>query len=178
MSVICCLSSFICHLLYMKFIKLGLISIVVFYLLIWAITFLFPNTTVMSRAINIAGSKDSLEHLMKNNAIPYTEWLTTNNVDIKTGDVSFYRNDLFNAERDLNADTIYFEISNSQRQVMKGGIGLYQLAKDSATVQLFYVFKTKWYKPWDKMAQIANDTKYGGHMEAALKKLKQIAEEQ
>jgi hypothetical protein len=162
----------------MRLIKLALISLVVFYMLIWAITFLFPNVTVLSRAINIAGSKDSVASKIKTNVIPYRVWLTNNNdkVDVHTSDISFYENDLFNAERQPNADTIYFEMVHQKESFLKGGLGLYQLSKDSATAQLFYVFRTKWYKPWEKMAQIANDAKYGGQMDAALSKLKLEAE--
>ena len=164
----------------MRVIKLGLISIVAFYLLIWSITLLFPNVTVLSRVVNIAGNKDSLSHKIKSNRIPYSNWLTNTNknIDVRTSDISFYENDLFNMERDKNADTIYFELRHQQQSFLKGGIGLYQLSEDSTTTQLFYVFKTHWYKPWEKMGQIINDAKYGGHMDSALHKLKTEAEKE
>jgi hypothetical protein len=162
----------------MRFIKLALISLVVFYCLIWGITMLFPNVTLVSRAVNIAGSKDSISQKLGNNRIGYREWLTGSNqdVDIKTSDISFYENNLFNAEKQDNVDTIYFEILHHQKPFIQGGIGLYQLTPDSATAQLFYVFRTRWYKPWEKMAQIANDAKYGGQMDSAVSKLKYLAE--
>jgi len=162
----------------MRIIKLGLISLVVFYFLIWAITLLFPNVTIVSRALNIAGQKDSIASQIKSNVIPYSSWLTTGieRVDVRSSDISFYENDLFNAERQQNADTLYIQLSQPPGKVLNGGIGLYQLQPDSATIQLFYVFHTKWYMPWDKMAQIANDAKYGGHMDSALQRLKAIVE--
>ncbi len=162
----------------MRFIKLALISFVVFYLLIWGITLLFPNVTLVSRAVNIAGSKDSLARRINSNDIPFSQWLTGGNqsVDVRTSDISFYENDLFNAENQPNADTIYFEMLHNRKSFLKGGIGLYQLSPDSATTQLYYVFRTHWYKPWEKMAQIANDAKYGGQMDSALSSLKRLAE--
>lgn len=162
----------------MRIIKLGLISAVVFYLLIWAITLLFPNVNVLSRAVNIAGNIAQVKQLIKSNTIPYSAWLTATNkdVDVRTSDISFYENDLFNAERQPNADTIYFEMRHKQQSFIKGGIGLYQLYPDSATTQLYYVFETHWYMPWEKMAQVANDAKYGGQMDAALQKLKTAVE--
>ena len=162
----------------MRIIKLGLISIVAFYLLIWGITLLFPGTTLVSRAINIAGNKDSVAHLLNSNKIPYSEWLTHNNkeVDVRTSDISFYENNLFNAEPQPNADTIYFELRHQQKTFIKGGIGLYQLSPDSATTQLYYVFETHWYKPWEKMAQVANDARYGSQMDSALQRLKAAVE--
>jgi len=162
----------------MRIIKLGLISAVAFYLLIWAITLLFPNVTVLSRAVNIAGKTDNVAQLIKSNTIPYNAWLTATNkeVDVRTSDISFYVNDLFNAERQPNADTIYFEMRHKQQSFLKGGIGLYQLSPDSATTQLYYVFETHWYKPWEKMAQVANDARFGGQMDSALQKLKAAVE--
>ena len=129
--------------------KLGLLSLFLFYMLIWAITLLFPNVTIVSRAINISGNKDSLSHRLKRNEIAYNQWLTANNteVDIRTSDRSYYKNNLFNAESQANADTIYFEMLHLQKPFLQGGIGLYQLSPDSATTQLFYVFPTHWYKP-------------------------------
>ena len=164
----------------MRIIKLGLISIVAFYLLIWGITLLFPNVTLVSRALNIAGLKDSISTRIKTNEIPYDTWLTTGSsgVDVRGSDISFYENDLFNAERQENADTIYLELRQKENSFLHGGIAFYQLAADSATVQLYYVFHTKWYKPWDKMAQIANDAKYGGHLDSALYRLKKVVEQE
>lgn len=163
----------------MRFVKLAFISIVAFYFLIWGITLLFPNVTLVSRALNIAGSKDTISSRIKSNEIPYDAWLTTGatGIDVRGSDISFYENDLFNAERQENADTIYIELRQQAGQYLRGGIAFYQLAKDSATVQLFYVFHTKWYKPWDKMAQIANDARFGGHLDSALHRLKKVAEE-
>lgn len=162
----------------MRLIKLALISLVVFYLLIWGITLLFPNVTLVSRALNIAGSKDSISSKIKSNDIPYNAWLTTDarGIDVRSSDISFYENDLFNGEPQPDADTIYIELREGAGKFLHGGIGFYQLSKDSATVQLFYVFHTRWYKPWEKMAQIANDAKYGGHLDSSLLRLKRTVE--
>ncbi len=162
----------------MQIIKLGLISVVMFYLLIWAMSLVLPKVNIMSRAINIAGSKDSISAKLGDGRISYGNWLTNNNpqVELQTGSKSFYKNNLFNAERQENADTIYFEMRHQQQAFLRGGLGLYQLSEDSATAQLFYVFHTSWYKPWEKMAQMLNDAKYGGQMEEALGKLKLEAE--
>jgi hypothetical protein len=129
--------------------------------------------------MNIAGSKDSISSRIRLNDIPYSAWLTTGatGIDVRSSDISFYENDLFNAERQENADTIYIELRQKDKPFMRGGIAFYQLAPDSATVQLYYVFHTKWYMPWDKMAQIANDAKYGNHLDSALHRLKYVVEE-
>jgi hypothetical protein len=162
----------------MRIVKLALISFVVFYFIIWGITLLFPNVTLVSRAVNIAGSKDSISHHIRSNQIPFSSWLTykTDGIDVRASDISFYENNLYNGAPEPNSDTIFIEMRKSGNTFIQGGIGIYQLRPDSATVQLFYVFHTKWYKPWQKMAQIANDAKYGGHLDSSLHWLK-LAEE-
>ncbi len=162
----------------MRFIKLALISAVAFYLLIWGMSSVMPGVQVLSRAVNIAGHKDSIEEKIDRNEITYKSWLTNNSdaIIVNTSDKSFYTNNLFNAERQENADTIYFEMLHQEKTFLKGGIGLYQLSPDSATVQLFYVFHGSWYKPWQRMAHMLNESKYGGQMDTALRRLKRQIE--
>lgn len=162
----------------MNYIKLGLISAIVLYCIIWAITLIFPNVTVMSRVVNIGGEANQVTPLIKNETIPYSQWLTSGNtgMQVKTGENSFYTSDLYNAEPMANADTLYFEMIHEQRRFLTGGIGFYNLSPDSTTTQLFYVFETQWYKPWQKMAQLINDTRYGAHMDSSLARLKRAVE--
>jgi hypothetical protein len=160
----------------MRFIKLGLISVVAFSLLLWSFTLLFPSVTILSRVQNIAGSSDSLQRKLKTNEISYRQWLLPDSgeFDIRTSDISFYENDLFNAEAQAYADTLYFEIRQVGQPSLQGGIGFYQLRSDSVTTQLFYIFRTPWYKPWEKLRLMIADKQVGPQMEGALKKLGEL----
>ncbi len=160
----------------MRFIKLALISIVAFSLLLWGFTLLFPSVTVLSRVQNIAGSSDSLQKKLTTNEISFRQWLLPDSgeFDIRTSDISFYENNLFNAAPQSFADTLYFEIRQPGQPSLQGGIGFYQLRGDSVTTQLFYVFRTPWYKPWDKLRLMMADKQLGPQMEGALKKLGEL----
>jgi hypothetical protein len=157
----------------MHFIKLGFISVIVFSVLLWGITLMFPSVTVLSRVRNIAGETGTLKRKLSDNKISYKEWLLpdSGNFDIRTSDISFYENNLFNAAPQPNADTIYFEIKQEGNRSLQGGIGLYQLRPDSVTTQLFYVFTTPWYRPLDKLKMMMIDKQYDAQMEGALEKL-------
>jgi hypothetical protein len=161
----------------MHLFKLGLISIVVFTLLLWSFTLLFPSVTVLSRVENVGGSSDSLMHRFATNQISYRQWLLpdSGNYDIRTSDISFYENDLYNAAPQPNADTLYFEIRHEGKMALQGGIATYQLREDSVTTQLFYVFKTPWYKPLNKLKMMMVDKQMGPQMETSLRKLREEA---
>lgn len=154
----------------MKYGKLVLISIVVFYLLFWAFTLLFPGDTVVSRVTTLPLSQQAVRGKFDAGASFLQQWLVTPqpNINIKTGSTSFYPNNLLNAERQPGADTIFFAISRPGSKAINGGVALYPLSADSTLAQLFYVFNTPWYKPWDKMATMMNDKRYGQGMDSAL----------
>jgi hypothetical protein len=162
----------------MRFVKLALISIVAFGLLLLGFTLLFPSVTVLSRVQNIAGTSDTLMHRFAVNQISFRQWLLPDSgyFDIRTSDISFYENDLFNAASQPNADTLYFEVRQPGSRSLQGGIATYQLRPDSVTTQLFYVFHTPWYKPWDKFKLMMADKQLGPQMEGALQKLKRVSE--
>jgi hypothetical protein len=160
----------------MHFVKLGLISIVAFALLLWGFTLLFPSVTVLSRVQNIAGSSDSLMQKFATNEISYRQWLLpdSGDYDIRTSDISFYEDNLYNAAPQPNADTLFFEIRQPGNTSLQGGIATYQLREDSVTTQLYFVFTTPWYRPWDKLKMMMIDKQYGEQMESALRKLKML----
>ena len=158
------------------FFRLGLISVVAFALLLWLFTLLFPSVTVLSRVENIAGNTDSLKRRLTSNEISYRQWLLpdSGDYDIRTSDISFYENTLYNAEPQPNADTLYFEIRQPGTKPLQGGIAFYQLRSDSVTTQLYYVFRTPWYRPWDKLKMMMVDKQYDGQMQGALQRLKAL----
>ncbi|HMP91849.1 MAG TPA: hypothetical protein PKD90_03205 [Phnomibacter sp.] len=160
----------------MKYLKLMLLSIMVFYLLFWAFTFIFPRSTVISRAANMGLAADTLAKALSAD----TAWLTSllamqpqNPPKVKLAAQPFYPNDLYNmqAAPTLKADTVFFEAS-AAGQTVQGGFAFYPMAADSSTAQLYLVFTTPWYKPWQKMYMMMADKKYGPTLDEILKKLK------
>jgi hypothetical protein len=161
----------------MKLIKLALISLVVFTVLLWGITLMFPSNTVISRAANVYGKADSLFNKMKTNEISLSSILATKDsgVSLQAADIPFYEDNLFNA---LNssalpaADTLFFRVNYGGKAIAEGGMAFYQLATDSATAQVFYVFQTPWYQPLKKMKMMVADKVYGPSLDSALLRLK------
>ena len=159
----------------MKFVKLGLISVVVIYVIIWAFTLAFPSRTIVSRAANVAVLKDTIINSIINNKVPTDKWFSYDDasVNISISEKTIFDKPFVNySDVEYDADTLYLTFNHNNETFLKGGLGVYQLSPDSATVQLFYVFTSDWYKPWEKIAQIVYDAKYGGQMEASLNLLK------
>lgn len=159
----------------MKLIKLGLLSVLIFGLLFWGITLLFPANTVISRVKNIGAKESILAHSLRTNLISVKTLLVGDlPMQVKTADIPFYENNLFNslsAQATPNADTLFFQIEKNASVIAKGGIAFYQLQSDSTTTQMFYVFQTPWYKPLLKMKMMVADKAYGPGLDSALKRL-------
>jgi hypothetical protein len=161
----------------MKVIKLGMISLVVFGLLFWGITLMFPSNTIVSRVVNIAGNADSMHRKVISNEISLQTLLAGNEsgLVVKDADIPFYDNNLFNTLSVGSlpqADTIFFQVSKSGKMIAQGGLAFYQLQADSTTTQFFYVFQTPWYKPLLKMKMMMADKVYGPGLDSCLKRLK------
>lgn len=159
----------------MKLIKLGLLSVLVFGMLFWGITLLFPANTVISRVRNIGAAETALAKSLQTNFISAKTLLVGNEpMLVKTADIPFYENNLFNslsAQATPHADTLFFQIEKDAAIIAKGGIAFYQLQSDSTTTQMFYVFQTPWYKPLLKMKMMLADKAYGPGLDSALKRL-------
>ncbi|MCU0388789.1 MAG: hypothetical protein MUE71_09310, partial [Chitinophagaceae bacterium] len=153
----------------MRILKLAIISVVAFSFIIWGFTMLFPSVMVLSRVKNIYGSGDTLMHRFATNSIGYRQWLLPDSgeFDIRTADIPFYTSNLYNAEPQPGADTLFFEVRQPGVRSLQGGIATYQLQTDSVTTQLFYVFYTPWYKPWDKLKLMMADKQMGPQMDAS-----------
>ncbi|MEO7309384.1 MAG: hypothetical protein ABIX01_03225 [Chitinophagaceae bacterium] len=139
----------------MKYIKLFILSVVVFGLVIFLISLLFPSVTYVSRAMTLWGRRDSVRK-----ALPrlFTK--------------AFSRQDLVTA-LDFNAtqDTLHFSI-NGQEEV-SGAMAVYAMCDDSTTVQVFYTIKVPWYKPWQKFGLMINEQKYGPSLDTAISRVQQ-----
>ena len=165
----------------MKIIKLMLISIIVFGLLFWGITLMFPSTTVISRAANMRAKADVLHDAMRTNKISPSQWLLPADddagLDCRFSDQPFFDAQLFNNQGNAvtTGDTLFLSIRQPSQPNVDGGIAFYQLSSDSSTVQLFYVFSNPWYKPWEKMRMMMMDKAIGPGMEAALNRLKGLS---
>ncbi|MBC8033549.1 MAG: hypothetical protein H7Y03_05350 [Chitinophagaceae bacterium] len=114
----------------MKIIKLGLISFVVFSIMLLCFSAIIPSEIRISRAENMRASPKDLEQMLQT---------------MKTKDSFPYNWQIY------PFDTI-------------------------TTVQLYYDFRIKWYRPWEKLGSITYDKQLGPVMEKELAALKARAE--
>jgi len=166
----------------MKFVKLGLISIVFFCLLLTAFSLLLPSVTNISRAIDINASADTVYSYI-NNIATWKNWYANYDsseaslspVTVGTG-ASLTMNKTTVTLRKALPGKIKAEWQTAKNNPVEGEFNF--IVKDSAsfmTLQWNFVQKVKWY-PWQKIASILSDKTLGPFMEKSLENLKKEAE--
>ncbi len=148
----------------MRFIKLGLISAVILYMLLWMFTLLVPNQNVVSRAINMPGIKDSV----KQKILTVNNWSPWFNPKDSINFITIEQKIVNPAN-----DSIPFILKQKNINNLNGTMAFYKLENvDSTALQLYFTFKTPWYKPWLKFSSIVNDKVFGGLLEQTLERMK------
>ena len=163
----------------MKLIKLVLISAVVLFVLITALSLLLPSHVRISRAININGSRELIQPYIGDlrewkkwnrfviiaDSMKEIEVLLSERVQAKKLQVSLIRND---------ADTIEAIWRQPGGKASIGGFALLP-GEHYTVVQWYFDFYLDWY-PWQKFQSIIYDKQLGIPMENSLQQLKQIIE--
>lgn len=164
----------------MGIIKLGLVSLLVFILLITGISLFFPSHIRISKAIDIRNTKDS--------------------VLIEIGRASHWKNWFPGADSlapyVVHADTTGLLINEKQALLVtevtdnsvlaaftgpgaKRGTSGWNILADPAgnfvTVQWYMDFRLRWY-PWEKFSSMLLEKRYGPLMEKGLDQLKRYME--
>ena len=168
----------------MRVIRLIIISAIVLFLVFTGITLLFPSHMRISRAINIAASKEKVFGAI-NNMSQWNHWNHFINNSSLTHQTISGPADGYGAY--LQADQLKVMITASTPDSVKvnwsqatgknftGGFNLLQLRADSLTVQWYFDFHFRWY-PWEKMSGILYDKQLGPVMEESLADLKHLTE--
>jgi len=162
----------------MRIVKLVMISAVVLFLLITALSLLLPSHVRISRAIDINAQKENILPLVSN-LEQWKKWnrfvqiadsmhelkqitsssIQTADLQIKTG------------QQQVNSvETIWIQNKNESHAniVCLPGTGY-------TTVQWYFDFNLDWY-PWQKFQSIIYDKQLGPQMETSLENLKRLAE--
>jgi hypothetical protein len=166
----------------MRFLKLGIISIVFFALLITGISLLLPSTIYISRAIDINSPVDSVYEKVSNLAIgrvgmPGYDSSIASLSSSTTG---------AGAKLTLNKTTIkILDVSPAQVKALWQGSTnnplpgefnfISQEGAPQMTLQWKFTHTVKWY-PWEKFASIISDKAIGPVMEKSLENLKNSLE--
>jgi hypothetical protein len=159
----------------MRVIKLGIISIIVFSLLITGISLFFPSHVRISKAIDITTGKDSLMTYLIHPDY-WKKWYP----GADTADL------IINGIRTSNGkELVVAAITDSTIITTGSGPGVKENGSgwnifpgripNSFTVQWYMDFHLRWY-PWEKFSSLLLEKRYGAMMEQGLTKLKALLE--
>ncbi len=161
----------------MRLVKLGLISLVGLFLVIFLLSLLIPSTMRVSRAITIDAPVDSVNTYVKDmrqwvlwNALLKNENLHAIQIDSS----SFSSNEMKIIMLPPDSTVIRTSWERVGQDKIQSGVSITQ-ASNSTIVQWYFDFKVKWY-PWEKFGSIVFDKELGPPMEQSLDQLKKICE--
>ena len=160
----------------MRIIKLGIISIIVFFLLFTVISFFFPSHVRISKAIDIQTGKDSLMMQIAD-ATKWRNWYP----GADTLPVLFIGGKVKGIETGNRQRLIIKEINDSAvltTHSTRGESGWNIFPGHSPnqfTVQWYMDFHLRWY-PWEKFSSLLLEKRFGPMMEQGLERLKALLE--
>ncbi|MBN9298064.1 MAG: SRPBCC family protein [Filimonas sp.] len=160
----------------MRFVKLGIISFVVLFLLLTAIGSLFPSNVIVSRAVDIAVSADSVKPYIAQYS-KWNDWME----GAKTSELKVVAKDSTEAffgtmiiRETAQTDSSWSHDWKGRSTVQHSTIQVIPGAT-FCTVQWKFEQHLKWY-PWEKFSSMMNDKILGTSMEKSLANLKQQLE--
>jgi hypothetical protein len=162
----------------MRFLKLGLLSVVALFGIIFLISLLLPSHIRISRAIDISAPAEKLVPLLSN----IKNWEQWNEY------IRAYHNRITESDM-MKADEIAIFMTGQKKNLItadwqqpsggKFSSGFTIIGDTSkhafTTVQWYFDFHINWY-PWEKFQSIVYDQQLGPVMEKSLANLKRIAE--
>lgn len=151
----------------MRFIKLGIISIVMIFLLFTGISLFFPSQVNISRAINLASNKETVLKLIKDTSnwgrwYPGFDTLRSKGTEIRITS---------STDSSVSAE---FSNVHAKKTIQSTWQVLPYAQSDSITLHWYLHFKLRWY-PWEKFGSLLYEKSYGQQMERALSNLKYIS---
>jgi hypothetical protein len=152
-----------------RFIKLGLISVVVFFLIFTVFSLFIPSRVRISKAINMDADKDSVFSLIRNRE-NWNKWHPA----FMPQD-SGYHPPLINfVTRVQNDSQIIMDLSEGTNRAVTNGWMIHRYPGiDSFTLQWYMDFHLQWY-PWKKFGSLLYEGTYGNMMQKGLENLKNL----
>ncbi len=156
----------------MRLLKLGLISLIVFSLLLVMMSLLIPSQVRISRALNIHADKKKIRAVLLDRG-SWAEWNELAAGDTLAGQPggSLVLPEITILSGDSDEVAVQWR---SAGKVMSGAFRLEESA-GVTVVQWYFDFRLRWY-PWEKFGSIVFDDQYGPPMERSLNALKQKVE--
>jgi hypothetical protein len=151
----------------MRIIKLGIISIVFFFVLVTLMSLFIPSTIRISRATNI--SPDATNILLK--IADTSHWDQWHPGFMQQAGLKADYN-LRRLPVSIKQDEFLCKVQQGEKKPVLNGWKLYSNnAGDSLTLQWYMDFKLSWY-PWQKFGSLFYESSYGAMMEEGITNLK------
>ncbi|HEY4207065.1 MAG TPA: SRPBCC family protein [Puia sp.] len=168
----------------MRLIKFAFISLIVLFLVLTALSFLFPSRLRVSRAINVAAPREKIDAAIGDlrqwehwnrfiKATPLTKQAFSTP---SSGVGSFLHSDQLSLTvTAADPDSVALDWRLSSGKHFEGGYNIVQNGGDSIVIQSWFDFHFRWY-PWEKLGILVYDKNFGPIMEGSLSDLKQYLE--
>ena len=171
----------------MRLFKLFIISVTILFLVVTAISLLFPSDIRISKAINMAASpRTIISHISDPSkwkdwypGLDSTRYFYPPDAVHDSGVVSgFIMKDslrqFINIIEKKN-DEVIAEISSGEKKIISGWKTISYPHTDSTTLQWYMDFHLSWY-PWEKFRSLLFEPTYGPRMEKGLNNIKKLVE--
>ena len=160
----------------MNIIKLGLISLIVFALIITGFSLFLPSRVRVSKAIDITAEFDSLKLYLSDASLWKSWYPGADTLDYyqTNGKITGLENNAGGKIEITEAtdSTVLASTSGPGIKKMVSGWNIYPAGRpNSYTIQWYMDFRLGWF-PWDKFSGMLLEKRYGPVMEQALDKLK------
>jgi hypothetical protein len=165
----------------LRIIKLGIISLIVFSLLITGISLFFPSNVRISKAIDIEAKRDSLLDQLKDlslwkNWYPGADTMQLLLVDGVQEGLQVDSSQGLIRLTGINDTAITAITSGPRVREVKSGWNIFEGSRpNTVTIQWYMDFHLRWY-PWEKFSSLLLEKRYGPVMEKGLDKLKAVLE--
>jgi hypothetical protein len=166
-----------------KLIRFALISVLLLFAVVLAISLFIPSHIRVSRAVNLRpGSTFILGDI--NDLAKWKNWYP--GFDTMSVEPLVKEDDRVLSAKIQHATTVTLithdsnevkaEFNSGNKTAVVGGWKMLSYSQsDSLTLQWYYDFHVRWY-PWEKFFSLAYDKMYGTQMETGLGNLKRMAE--
>jgi len=153
-----------------RLIKLALISIVLLFVVVTAISLLIPSHIRISKAINIHGEKKSIFALINDT----TNWKHWHPAFIRPDSTRAFPT-IYIVQKFQNDSQVIMHLQQAGKPVVINGWQIYEHSQvDSLTLQWYMDFNLKWY-PWKKFGSLFYENTYGILMEQGLENIKELS---
>ena len=164
----------------MRFVKLFLVAIVVLFVVMTALSLLFPSNVRISRTVEMAVAREKAYATLSdlhtwerwNGFIRGTPLTGKSFSPPAAGKGAQLRSDqLVITEGPSDSNYLSFDWNLVKGRRFQGGFNLLQIHPESLTVQYWFDFHLRWY-PWERLGIFVYDRQWGPMMKESLDSLK------